>query len=392
MNRIICGIDFSTHAIEAANVAAALAVRNNATLTLLHAIAPWEAERLDKRTSDALRRERRQKLVAEGKRLRSSGAQVLENLVLGKPHEMLVSGARRVNADLIVVASRGEISPLRWIAGSVALRMTQKTPVPALVVRDHARLVAWARGERPLNVFVGYEFSPASDVALRWVASLRRWGPCDVTAAYVSWPSQESWRLGMRGRCTNGDNTPEVKALLERGIKEKCARLLGAGEARIQVVASWGRVDVQLNALAKASDADLVVLGSNQRNMADRFWFGSVSRGVIRHSQANVVCVPSSYKTNDGRGHTYSPHRLLMPAGASEPAVALAVESAPQGGPWLRRRRRRSRADAVKRRSCRPVTLLPVYGPDCVFHPEVQAVKGHLSFAGRCQTILPRSQ
>jgi hypothetical protein len=48
MKRIICGTDFSTHAAEAANVAAALALRQNATLTLLHAVAPWEVEFLEK--------------------------------------------------------------------------------------------------------------------------------------------------------------------------------------------------------------------------------------------------------------------------------------------------------------------------------------------------------
>src|SRR6185503_4650715 len=111
-------------------------------------------------------------------------------------------------ADLIVVSSHGEISTPRWIAGSVALRTTQKATEPTLVVRDHARLMAWAKGERPLNVFVCYDFSPTSDAVLRWVASLGEWGPCNVTVTYVSWPPQESWRLGMTGRTTEGDNTP----------------------------------------------------------------------------------------------------------------------------------------------------------------------------------------
>ena len=334
MKRIISGTDFSAHAAEAADVAAALAVRNNATLTLLHAVAPWEVEMLDKATIDAIRAERRRKLIAEGNRLRATGARVLENLVLGPPTNMLVSGAHRVDADLTIVSSRGEISPLRWIAGSVALRTARKAAVPTLVVRDSARLMAWAKGERPLNVFVGYDFSSTSDAVLRWVASLRNWGPCNVTVTYVSWPPHESWRLGMTERTTDGDTTPEVKALLERGIKEKCERLLGVSEAKVHVVSSWGRADVHLNELAKASDADLVVVGLNHRNATDRFWFGSVSRGVVRHSRTNIICVPGTYVAKNARPDADKPHRVLVPidfSEASEEAAAVAFASAPRG-------------------------------------------------------------
>jgi nucleotide-binding universal stress UspA family protein len=183
-------------------------------------------------------------------------------------------------------------------------------------------------------VFVCYDFSPTSDAVLRWVGSLEEWGPCNVTVTYVSWPPQESLRLGMTGRTKDGDNTPEVRALLERGIKEKCERLLGAVEANIHVVSSWGRADVHLNELAKASDADLVVVGSNHRNMADRLWFGSVSRGVIRHSRTNVMCVPGTYVAKDARADAEKAHRVLVPIDfteASEQAVAVAFASAPRG-------------------------------------------------------------
>jgi nucleotide-binding universal stress UspA family protein len=286
-----------------------------------------------RRTVDAIRNERRRKLIAEGNRLRATSARVIEHLVLGTPHEMLVLAARRTEADLIVVSSLGEISVPRWSTGSVALRTARKATVPTLVVRDSARLMAWAKGERPLNVFVGYDFSPPSDAVLRWVGSLGTWAPCNVTVTYVSWPPQESWRLGMTGRTTDGDNTPEVKALLERGIKEKCERLLRTPETKIQVVASWGRADVHLNELAKAGDADLTVVGSNRRNMADRLWFCSISRGVIRHSRTNVVCVPGAYMEKNSSGDADQIHRMLVPIDfteASEEVVAVAFASAPR--------------------------------------------------------------
>jgi nucleotide-binding universal stress UspA family protein len=301
VKRIICGTDFSTHAAEAANVAAALAARHNATLTLLHAVSPWQVEALNKATLDAVRNERRRMLIAEGRRLRESGAQVLEHLLFGTPHEMLARAAHRIDANLIVVSSLGEVSAWRWIAGSVALRTAQKAPVPTLVVRDDARLMAWVKREGPLKVFACYDFSPTSDSALRWIASLREWGPCDVTVTYVSWPPEESWRLGILDPTANGNNTPVVQVLLERGIEEKCECVLGAAELKIHVVSNWGRADVHLNDLARTSDADLVVVGTNHRNLAERFWIGSVSRSVIRRSRTNVVCVPASYVSRAAR-------------------------------------------------------------------------------------------
>jgi hypothetical protein len=137
----------------------------------------------------------------------------------------------------------------------------------------------------------------------------------------------------MTGRTTEGDNTPEVKALLERGIKEKCERLLGDVKTKVHVVPGWGRADVHLNELATASNADLVVVGANHRNTADRFWPGSVSRGVIRHSRTNVVCVPGCYVANKAREDADKTRRVLVPIDfpeASEQAVAIAFASAPR--------------------------------------------------------------
>lgn len=332
MKRIICGTDFSTHAAGAANVAAALATRHNATLTLLHAVPPWHVEALEQAALDALRHERRRMLIAEGDRLREFGARVREHLVLGNPHKMLALAASRADTDLVVVSSLGEISALRWLAGSVALRTAQKAPVPTLVVRDHARLMDWAEGRRPLSVFACYDFSPTADSALRWIASLREVGPCDVTVTYISWPPQDSWRLGVVGRAAAGDNTPEVQALLESSIREKCERLIGAGETKIHVVPNWGRADVHLNELAQANDADLVVVGANHRNVAERLWLGSVSRGVIRHSRTNVASVPGNYVAR----HTVEAGEadgLRVPIDfgqASEQPVAIAFASAPR--------------------------------------------------------------
>jgi nucleotide-binding universal stress UspA family protein len=71
---IVCGTDFSVYATHAANVAAALAVRRNSTLTLVHALEPARLDFLPGTHMDHLREKLRRKLVTEGNRLRTDGA------------------------------------------------------------------------------------------------------------------------------------------------------------------------------------------------------------------------------------------------------------------------------------------------------------------------------
>jgi len=59
---IICGTDFSVHAAEAANVAAAFAGRFKGTLTLVHAVESGEVAFLEERTVEDPRKELEHKL------------------------------------------------------------------------------------------------------------------------------------------------------------------------------------------------------------------------------------------------------------------------------------------------------------------------------------------
>jgi nucleotide-binding universal stress UspA family protein len=118
---------------------------------------------------DAFHKRTRERLAAEAKRLRSLCATVRQKLLSGAPYEALGETATTSDARLVVVASIGRVAPSRLLAGSVAERTAETSPVPTLVVRDGAPLMSWARGERRLNVLVGRDFSASADAALRWL-------------------------------------------------------------------------------------------------------------------------------------------------------------------------------------------------------------------------------
>jgi nucleotide-binding universal stress UspA family protein len=58
------------------------------------------------------------------------------------------------------------------------------------------------------------------------------------------------------------------------------------------VTPGWGRIDSHLAQLAHEKQADLLVVGSHHRNLAERVWHGSVSRNAIHEADCNVLCVP----------------------------------------------------------------------------------------------------
>jgi nucleotide-binding universal stress UspA family protein len=291
---------------------------------------------------------------------------------------VLANSAQHFKANLIIVSTIGQIAPSRWLVGSVAERTAQNATVPTLVVRDHDCLLEWVKGKRALNVLIGYDFSESADAALRWVSTLTEIGPCNLTVTYLSWPPSETWRLGIGDCMANGDNSPEVHTLLERDLKERCREILGKTKARFSVVSVWGSKETQLIELAKASKADLIAVGTNQRLGLSRFWLGSVSRGILHHAPMNVACVPitdDSLKPSIG---IPAFKRVLVPTDFSKlgnKAVAFAYGTVRRGG---------------------EVSLLHVISPVGGFKPEAKSAdesvaKWKQDLSAQLQALVPKA-
>ena len=192
---IICGTDFSENARQAANVAAALATRLSAPLVLVHA-AGLLNQGSTSEAYDAVIASFRKRLHEEAEHLRGLGATVEETLSAGAPDEMLAQLAQQRQARLLVVSSLGLRAPTRSLLGSVAERTAESSPVPTLVVRDAAPFESWARGERPLNVFVGADFTANSRrrAPLDQRSARRRSASTQMSSASAATPAQDSPR------------------------------------------------------------------------------------------------------------------------------------------------------------------------------------------------------
>jgi nucleotide-binding universal stress UspA family protein len=213
--KILCGTDFSVHAVEAGHAAAAIAASLSGELVLLHALDTSRYVDLSHELREHFRHSRQAKLDVEAKRLAREGLTISTRLMEGSPATCLVDAALEARAGIIVVSSLGQIAPSRWLVGSVAERTAQNASVATLIVRNHKQIESWAQGKTRLNVLIGYDFSPSGDAALTWAASLRNIGACAFTVTYIAGRETERWNSGADYYAPSA-----IKDLIERDLND----------------------------------------------------------------------------------------------------------------------------------------------------------------------------
>ena len=291
---IICGTDFSETAMEAANVAAALARKLRVQLILVHVEEFRGLAMSDPGLFESVIAGKREELTREANRLRSMETAVEELFPSGSVFEELIGAATKAKARLLVVGAVGHGLARRLFVGSVAERVAETSPVPTLVVRPGCALGAWAMGGRNLQVLAGYDFSNAGDAAVRWLAGLLEIGPCEINITHVDWPPEQANRFGYHGPLTLNANPVQIQSFLERDLRERVDLNLAPDHVSLSVVSGWGRTDAHLLQIAEAQKSDLIVVGTHWRHGLGRLRFGSVSRGILHHAHVSVAVVPTA--------------------------------------------------------------------------------------------------
>ena len=332
---IVCGTDFSEHAVLAARTAGAIAMRLTVPLKLVHVMDAHGAAHRVGALHDTVDDPLRARLHAQAEELQARfGIDVEPLAVPGVADEQLVALAGSGAAQLLVVAALGARQQHSWLLGSVAERVAQASTIPVLVVRKGARFETWARGEHPLRVLVGVDLTLTSKTALRWAGALRAIGPCDLLVTQVAWPPGEHFRLGIHAPMPLDHLRPDLEPVLRRDLEAWAGEPPGPGETSFLVRHGWGRVDAHLTLLAAEVQADLLVVGTHQRAGIARLWQGSVSRGVLHAAAMSVACVPRGAAVGDEREIPTFQH-VLVPTDFSpraNRAIPVAYGLVPPGG------------------------------------------------------------
>jgi nucleotide-binding universal stress UspA family protein len=140
MKRIFVGVDGSDPSLGAARLAAQIAIRFGARLTLAYVVPnlllPPDAYGLNVDDVEQGNREFAQKVLADAlAHLSETGVQADTVVLTGAPAESLAEAALSGGADLVVVGSRGRGAVARVLLGSVSDRLVHISAKPVLVAR-----------------------------------------------------------------------------------------------------------------------------------------------------------------------------------------------------------------------------------------------------------------
>jgi nucleotide-binding universal stress UspA family protein len=144
-NKILVAVDGSEPSLHALDLAAGIAVENDAELTIL-SIAPFPPPMLSEeamptylpRYQDDLRESYKKMLKkTDGDIIQKHPKLKTVPIVMeGKPSKLIVEAAQARIVDLIIIGNRGSGGILSWMLGSVSQQVVNNCTVPVLVVKD----------------------------------------------------------------------------------------------------------------------------------------------------------------------------------------------------------------------------------------------------------------
>jgi nucleotide-binding universal stress UspA family protein len=139
MRRILVGVDGSEAANKAARLAAEVAERFGARLTLAYVVPrlllPPDAYGLTVAEVEAEHRSHAEEVLRQARaELGAAGAAADVSVLYGPPAEALVEAADEAQADLVVLGSHGRGAVARVLLGSTTDRVVHICTRPVLVV------------------------------------------------------------------------------------------------------------------------------------------------------------------------------------------------------------------------------------------------------------------
>lgn len=303
-NSIVCALDFTPASDRALSWAITMARRSGGRLDLVHVVPPPSAgidsPAVDARLlQEASREAAQQRLDAAALDIEArSGVPARAHLLEGEAASAICRAAREARATLIVVGTHGRSVVGRWILGSVAERTVRAADVPVAVIpppppdRPDAALAPLADGT-PLRVLAGLALDAGDARVIAVVANWKaRWSG-DVTFLHLYWPQEEIARLGLSGPRDLLAPDRDVVADLEPALRQSLGPLARERGVHVLIKPAWGEPSANLLLAAQQLDADLIVVGAQERYGLARLLHPSVASALAHRTRSiPVIFVP----------------------------------------------------------------------------------------------------
>jgi nucleotide-binding universal stress UspA family protein len=200
----------------------------------------------------------------------------------GQPARQILSTAKCLPADLLVIGTHGTTGFEHLLLGSVTEKVLRQATCPVLTVPPRSRATSKLPFKR---ILCPIDFSDPSLAALDFAFSLAREGDADLTILHVfEWPEEPL--------TTRPITTPEYRQALESDIGARLRSLVpeAAREwSRPATRVGHGKAYREIVGIAIEDDCDLIVMGVHGRNALDLMLFGSTTNQVVRRATCPVL-------------------------------------------------------------------------------------------------------
>jgi len=289
---IVLAVDGSPSSLDARDLVACLPWPKETRITLLRAFevpATWftgtamPGEWLTGAV-DALREEAQDGLATIAPPLEQRGWTIEQRVAEGRAATVILSTADEIDADLIVVGSRGR-GPIRsMLLGSVSAEVTNESRRSVLV----------ARGKNVSRVLVATDGTECSlvipEVLATWDA-LRGLEAIALSVTPVDSPTFELLiSLYTFGEEPLESQREELRKRHRDYAAQMAQRLVGLGMSTKAEVRS-GDAAHEIVTAAAERQADLIITGSRCLHGVDQWLLGSVARNVVLHAHASVLVI-----------------------------------------------------------------------------------------------------
>lgn len=299
--RILVPMDFSGLSRQAFICAVPLARQHRSRINLIHVVQPpvvlppFPAPGLVMPVNTArlvgAAKRRLDKLAARFLPLELRGQTVVRE---GNPALGVVSAARTLKADLIVLSTTGRSGLSRALLGSTAERIVRHAHCPVLTVRRRRGAApmparSWkAPGYPPRlpwrRILVPLDFSLASLRALRVAVPLSAESGARLLLLHVVEP--DPYPVGLEGAVlmtvgsASGQNTGR--------LLQRVARRFVPNSTRVTSLVGRGRAGRVIVSTAEAKGVDLIVLSTHGHTGLNRLLIGSTAEQVVRRATCPV--------------------------------------------------------------------------------------------------------
>jgi nucleotide-binding universal stress UspA family protein len=245
------------------------------------AYIPGDAEAIERQMVDELDAA----LDGVKARLERPGVTVEEEVLRGRAATRIVEAANAFQADIAVVGSRGLGAWKRLLLGSVSAEIVDHASCPILVAR------------RPSvgTVILGDDGSEGSRAAAHLLARFPALAGNRVKVVAVA-EILNAAALGFSPAVSGAFMTEMIESTAEAEerlgeVTQVTAAILGQAGIRTETEVLAGDPAHELVRLARASEADLVVVGTTGLTGVARAVLGSVARNVLINARCSVLVV-----------------------------------------------------------------------------------------------------